>query len=217
MTIHYFLSGADERTGRLSAERWLQAFPDGLLLFGGNEPPPVSQQGPQVVLWVPVTGSAWLDRVTALTQGSRAVRVVVLSPSPDDTEGLRALDAGACGYCHLYAVPELLREVAAVVTQGGLWLGPDLVKRLMVATRDLLARSPSAPVPVLNLSALSERELQVARAVAQGKSNKEVADQLFISERTVKAHLGHVFEKLGVRDRVQLVMHMARDPHVQQA
>jgi DNA-binding NarL/FixJ family response regulator len=53
------------------------------------------------------------------------------------------------------------------------------------------------------------REAQVARAVAVGRSNKEVADLLFISERTVKAHLSAVFEKIGVRDRLQLVLRLA--------
>ena len=56
---------------------------------------------------------------------------------------------------------------------------------------------------------LTAREVEVARAVAQGRSNKEVADLMFISERTVKAHLGSIFDKLGVRDRLQLVLHMA--------
>jgi DNA-binding NarL/FixJ family response regulator len=56
---------------------------------------------------------------------------------------------------------------------------------------------------------LSARELQVAQAVAEGRSNKEVADLLSISERTVKAHLGAVFEKLGIRDRLQLVLFAA--------
>ncbi len=58
-------------------------------------------------------------------------------------------------------------------------------------------------------AALSAREAQVARTVLAGRSNKEVAAQLFISERTVKAHLGAVFEKLGVRDRLQLVLRLA--------
>jgi DNA-binding NarL/FixJ family response regulator len=102
--------------------------------------------------------------------------------------------------------------VAQVIQHGGLWLGPDLVQRLMAATRDVLARSPNAPVQAADVSALSDRELQVARAVADGHTNKEVADLLHISERTVKAHLGSVFEKLGVRDRLQLVLRLARQP-----
>jgi DNA-binding NarL/FixJ family response regulator len=136
--------------------------------------------------------------------------VVVLSSVPEQVEGLRALNAGARGYCHLLAAPVLLQEVAQVVSLGGLWVGPDLVQRLMAATRELLQRSPDAVRPAVDLSVLSERELQVARAVAEGQSNREVAEQLHITERTVKAHLGAVFEKLGLRDRVQLVLQLAQ-------
>ena len=78
------------------------------------------------------------------------------------------------------------------------------------------ARAPAATAaavvaaPVANVWALlSVREAQVARAVTAGRSNREVAALLFISERTVKAHLGTVFEKLGVRDRLQLVLRLA--------
>ena len=90
---------------------------------------------------------------------------------------------------------------------AGCGSGTSLVQRLVAATRELVQRNPGADGgAVCDLSALSEREAQVARAVAQGRSNKEVAEQLFISERTVKAHLGAIFDKLGVRDRVQLVL-----------
>jgi DNA-binding NarL/FixJ family response regulator len=105
----------------------------------------------------------------------------------------------------------MLQDVGGVVAQGGLWLGPELVDRIVAATRELLDRSPAAAetLPTVNLSALSARELEVARAVAAGRSNREVAETLFISERTVKAHLGAVFEKLGVRDRLQLALQLS--------
>jgi DNA-binding NarL/FixJ family response regulator len=146
-------------------------------------------------------------------------RVVVLSNAPEQLEGLNALDHGASGYAHAYAVPALLQEVALVVALGGLWVGPELLQRLVGASSAALARIPlsaaepaseAAPVPANNAwAALSAREAQVARAVTAGRSNKEVASQLFISERTVKAHLSAVFEKLGVRDRLQLVLRLA--------
>lgn len=187
-------------------ERWLQAFPDGQ--WSNWTTLEVSLRAGDTV-WVPVTYPDWEACVSALLARQPACAVVVVSGVLQDAEGLRALNAGARGYCHLLAVPELMREVAQVVSHGGLWVGPSLVQRLMSATREALARSPNAQLPTVDLSPLSEREAQVARAVAAGKSNKEVAEQLFISERTVKAHLGAVFEKLGVRDRVQLVLHLA--------
>ena len=186
-------------------ERWLRAFPDGLWCNWATLRQTV-QAGDTI--WIAVTHEGWLDMIGTLLRSHAESRVVVLSPVPYEAEGLRAINAGARGYCHLLAVPELLREVAQVVRLGGLWIGPDLVQRLMSATRILLDRGQA--VQQADLSALSEREAQVARVVAAGKSNREVAEQLHISERTVKAHLGSVFEKLGVRDRVQLVLHLTQ-------
>jgi DNA-binding NarL/FixJ family response regulator len=187
-------------------ERWVQAFPAGMWC------PPAKltatlQAG--AVVWVPTVLSRWEERVRTLLAQHPGTQVVVASPVPEDSEGLRAIQAGARAYCHLQAVPGVLQEVDQVVRHGGLWVGPDLVLRLMRATQQALSGSPSAPLPEVDLSVLSERERQVALAVAEGRSNREVAQSLFISERTVKAHLGAVFEKLGVRDRVQMVLQLS--------
>ncbi len=206
MGRQYFLASAVAQPPITPPERWLLAFPDGQWCAWS-----ALHQGVQAgdTVWVTVQHEDWLPKVAALVQTQPACHVVVVSLLPYDAEGLRAVNAGARGYCHQLAVPYMLSEVAQVVEHGGIWLGPDLVQRLVAATRDWLERSPGTPADQADLSALSEREAQVARAVAQGQSNKEVAEQLHISERTVKAHLGAVFEKLGVRDRVQLVLHMS--------
>ena len=205
MSKQHYLASAATSPPITPPERWLQAFPQG---HWSNWQTLLAALQPGDTVWVPVSHADWLDKVSALQQAQPTCRVVVVSLLPYDAEGLRAVNAGAHGYCHQMAVPEMLREVAEVVQHGGLWLGPELVQRMVLATRELLSRSPNAELPKVDLSVLSERELQVARAVAEGKSNKEVADGLHISERTVKAHLGAVFEKLGVRDRVQLVLHL---------
>jgi two-component system, NarL family, nitrate/nitrite response regulator NarL len=188
------------------AQRWTAAFPDGVAADWGAL---LGAVRPGDTVWVPVATPAWEARVAELLAQRPGVLVVVVSTVLQDPEGLRAFNVGARGYCHQLAVPAVLKEVRQVVEHGGLWLGPELVQRLMNATRDVLQRSPNAPVPKADLSGLSDRERQVAQAVAAGKSNKEVADQLHISERTVKAHLGVVFEKLGVRDRVQMVLQLS--------
>ncbi len=185
-----------------ATDRWREAFPDGGLLHG--------PQDLADVVWVPVLHRDWLDRVKALVRTGRC-SVVVLSPSPNQLEGLSAVNEGARAYSHLYALPALQREVAQVVEHGGFWLGPDLVQRLVAATRVVLERGAAVEASV-DTAQLSPREVAVAQAVAQGKSNKEIAAALFISERTVKAHLGHIFEKLGVRDRVQLALRWAQAP-----
>ncbi|MEO0002816.1 MAG: hypothetical protein RLZZ22_508 [Pseudomonadota bacterium] len=207
MNVHHFLVQALAPWPVIARERWQQAFPSGRSRHW-IELQEAVMAGDTV--WIPVMLEDWRLKIAALLRLQPDCRVVVLSSVPDQVEGLRALHAGARGYCHLLAAPSLLQEVAQVVSLGGLWVGPELVQRLMSATRELLQRSPDAVRLPVDLSVLSEREFQVARAVAEGKSNREVAEQLHIAERTVKAHLGAVFEKLGLRDRVQLVLHLAQ-------
>lgn len=176
-----------------------------------------SLQAAQCLVWLSSADPLWADDLRQIRQSQTNARVVLLSGVPDSLEGLNALNQGVRGYAHAYAVPALLQEVALVVAHDGLWVGPELLQRLVGASSAALARRPppaaalaSAPASASNAwAALSVREAQVARAVSAGRSNKEVATQLFISERTVKAHLGAVFEKLGVRDRLQLVLRLA--------
>jgi DNA-binding NarL/FixJ family response regulator len=118
---------------------------------------------------------------------------------PEDEQGLAALSAGASGYCSALTLPAVLRQVAGVVEHGGLWVGPQLMRRLM---QGLAVRNIEAAEPALDM--LSQRERQVAEAAARGSTNKEIARVMGITERTVKAHLSAAYEKLGVRDRMQL-------------
>lgn len=133
-------------------------------------------------------------------------RMVVLSDQPTDEEALAAFTAGARGYCNTHATAPLLRQVAAVVLQGGLWIGESLMQRLVSATSRLQAADSITFISQDEIwsSGLTERETEVASTLANGASNKEIASMLGITERTVKAHVGAVLEKLHVRDRLQL-------------
>lgn len=177
----------------------------------------------QSLVWLSSADAQWPLALRQILQARPDVRVVLLSGVPEPGEGLRALNDGARGYTHAYGVPALLQEVALVIEHGGLWVGPDLLQRLVGSTTAALAAQqavskaqlPAAAAPSADTNAwasLSAREAQVARAVSAGRSNKEVAAKMFISERTVKAHLGAIFEKLGVRDRLQLVLRLSASP-----
>jgi two-component system, NarL family, nitrate/nitrite response regulator NarL len=155
----------------------------------------------------------WLDErladapglLATIRQSGRPWVVVSLAPQQD--RALTALATGARGYCHALAAPEMLRDVAAAVCHGGLWVGADLVQRLL---RSL--PTPSAELVDDDLALLSERERETAQLVAEGLSNKEIARKLEITERTVKAHVSSVFAKLGLRDRLQLALRFGRRP-----
>lgn len=197
MARHVFVTARPE-----PIPRWLEAFPDAQLLQDqGPDETDFSRLADASLVWLHVTGdapavSAWVGTVHA---AAPHVPIVVLSNVPEDDQGMAALAAGASGYCSALTLPAVLRQVAGVVEHGGLWVGPQLMRRLM---QGLAARNSDAPEPVLDR--LSQRERQVAVAVARGATNKEIARVLGITERTVKAHLAAAFEKLGVRDRMQL-------------
>ena len=145
--------------------------------------------------------------------GGGQLAILATSSRPDDEEGLAALNAGACGYCHSHAPIDTLRQALDVIAGGELWVGRALLSRLLRLVDSRLPRAGLAEWA----RPLTEREREVAHHAALGESNVAIADALGITERTVKAHLSAAFEKLGVRDRLQLVLVLAHDAQLQPA
>jgi len=179
--------------------RWKDAFADGVYLTWDIA---VSARIKPDIVWLNVHAPGWKELLANALRQFGDAPVVVVSNIPNEREAMSAMVAGAHGYCHAWSSPEQLREVAQVVSRGGYWVGQALMARLIgVVTKNQ---------PVLDElpGELSEREAEVAREVVAGRSNKEIARALGITERTVKAHLGAVFAKLGVRDRLQLALRL---------
>jgi len=181
---------------------WREALPDAQLIARSEFASlPAHEAG---ILWWRQRAGEAVDEVLPQPVLSGDQHIVVLCDEPDESLVLQALKAGASGCCNSYAAPEVLRQVALVVGNGGLWIGQSLLQQLVSSTARVLAQRP-APAEDSDWTALlSEREAQVARLVASAASNKEIASRLAISERTVKAHLTSIFEKLDLRDRLQL-------------
>ncbi|MGE5469917.1 MAG: LuxR C-terminal-related transcriptional regulator [Bacteroidota bacterium] len=182
---------------------WQQAMPQAALLrrdrFGGL---PAGQEG---VVWCRLRSGENVEAVLGAIIGHTGGNpLVLLCDEPDEALVMQALEAGAAGCCNTHAAPEVLKQVALVVSNGGLWIGQSLLRQLVGSTSRILGERSSRPPRDDWSTLLSERETQVARLVAGGASNKEIASQLAITERTVKAHLTAVFEKLSLRDRLQL-------------
>lgn len=156
------------------------------------------------IIWSRLRGGEPVDVALAAIDRSGGQPLVLLSDVPDEGQVLQALALGAAGCCNSRAAPEVLRQVAVVVGNGGLWVGQSLLRQLVGATTRRFGQLQNLPKNDDWTLLLSEREIQVARLVANGASNKEIAEPLAITERTVKAHLTAIFEKLGVRDRLQL-------------
>lgn len=195
MSQHCFLTKAPSEH-----PAWRQAFPNLILCSDtAQHPDDVAD-----VLWILSTVENW--EALVLHYQEKSARVIVLSMQPNIEEAFRAFSAGARGYAHAWSSPLILKQIDVVTEQNGLWIGPDMLKGLMLLSQKS-ARAPSSSKTSI-INGLSDREREVAEQVAQGLTNKEVARKLSITERTVKAHLGAIFRKLGIRDRVQLVLHL---------
>jgi DNA-binding NarL/FixJ family response regulator len=128
-------------------------------------------------------------------------RILILTTFDLDDYVYAALRAGASGFVLKDDPPEQLLAAIRTVAAGDALLSPAVTKRVI----EKFAGTPHAPPPK-GFDELSTRELEVFRLIARGLSNAEIAQELFISETTVKTHVTHVLQKLDLRDRVQAVV-----------
>lgn len=134
-------------------------------------------------------------------------RVIVLTTFDTDEYALQALRAGASGFLLKDVKPETLLESIRTVTTGGAVIAPTTTRRLLDSTlRDGGRRRSPDPGQQQRLDRLTNREREILLELATEDSNTEIAARLFVSEATVKTHVGQVLAKLQVRDRVQAVV-----------
>ena len=139
-----------------------------------------------------------------LVDGNDRTKVLMLTTFDLDEYVFEALRAGASGFLVKDVPPEQLVAGIRSVASGESLLAPSVTRRLI---QEFVRRPPDAMrSPPPELAQLTERETEVLRMMAHGRSNAEIANEVFVSESTVKTHVGHVLAKLGVRDRVQAVV-----------
>jgi DNA-binding NarL/FixJ family response regulator len=130
-------------------------------------------------------------------------RILILTTFERDEYVFEALRSGASGFLLKNASPEQLIEAVKVVSQGEGLLAPSVTRRLI----EEFAKRPAVAPRTPELNQLTEREAEVLRMLARGKSNAEIADALFVGEATVKTHVSNILTKLDLRDRVQAVVY----------
>jgi DNA-binding NarL/FixJ family response regulator len=135
--------------------------------------------------------------------GNRTNRVIILTTFERDDYVFDALRAGASGFVLENAPPEELVHAVRIVAAGEALLAPSVTRKVI----EEYARRPAPRRGDVGLARLTQREVEVLRLLSTGKSNGELAAQLYVGEGTIKTHVSNVLTKLGLRDRVQAVVY----------
>lgn len=161
----------------------------------------IATHRPDVVLMdVRMPGTDGLAATRRLNAGADPPPVLILTTFEDDDVLWGAVDAGAAGFLLKDTPADELVAAIRATAGGGSWLDPRVTPRL-------LGRLRAQPQPQHGaLDALTPRELEVLTMMARGDTNPEIAERLFLSERTVKTHVGNIFTKLAARDRTAAIL-----------
>ncbi|HEY3997262.1 MAG TPA: response regulator transcription factor [Candidatus Xenobia bacterium] len=170
----------------------------------------VTRLNPDIVLMdINLPGMNGIEATRIIKTEHPDVEVIILSMYDEEQYVLESVKAGATGYVLKDISPDDLLRAVKTVHHGGSMIQPSLARKVL---REFANLAREAPVPgrAALLRELSEREMEVLHFVADGKSNREIAEAMTISEKTVKAHLRTIFRKLEVTDRAQAVAYAMR-------
>ncbi len=147
-----------------------------------------------------------IEATSQITRRAPHVRVVILSMHPNEAYITRALQAGAKGYLLKDSADDDLIRALTLVSQGKSFFSPAVAKVML----DDYVRHLAERGIVDRYDSLSEREREIFQLVAEGRSNKDIADLLFVSANTIETHRAHIMEKLDVHSAVELVLYAVR-------
>jgi two-component system, NarL family, response regulator LiaR len=158
---------------------------------------------PDVVLMdLVMPGMDGIEATRRLREAHPGLKIIVLTSFAEDDKLFPALRAGASAYLLKDVGPGELAEAIRAAARGETLLGPGVTQRLVSGIAGGADRQPE--------SELTERELEVLRCIARGRSNKEIGGDLGISEKTVKTHVGSILSKLSLQDRTQAALYAVR-------
>lgn len=186
---------------------WVEAFPKAKMTALINTKPTKVQKNAPHIFWLHMNEDRqqWLtNSIHFIQKNYENAKIVVLANAPNQAEAFHAMSMGVVAYSHAYSPAFVLTEIKTVISHGGVWLGQDLLRRIIEVSTSLAGNQ--AEQVNQHLKTLTKREKEVAIEAAKGLSNKEIARILSITERTVKAHLSSTFERLGAKDRLHLAL-----------
>lgn len=129
--------------------------------------------------------------------------LMVFADVPNDLEAVMLFRAGVLGYANTYLSAQRLHQALNAALSGQVWIGHALMQRIINGSTNKALKRGEPIRPTINVT---DREWEIALLVGKGQSNLEIAAQLDISERTVKAHIGSIFKKTGTQSRLQLAL-----------
>ncbi len=175
---------------------------------GGEAVDSARRNPPDVVLMdIRMPGTDGIEATRRIIAANPAVRVLVLTTFDLDEYAFGALRVGASGFLLKDVRPAELITAIRTVAAGNAVVSPRVTRRLLEEYAQVMPASAARQAEHYpQLSSLTERESEVLEAVARGLSNAEIAATLYVSETTVKSHVGRILAKLGLRDRVQIVV-----------
>jgi DNA-binding NarL/FixJ family response regulator len=150
------------------------------------------------IVLIQLSDLATIEQVKKIAQ--QPFDVLLFCNEPSITEGLNLFQFGIKGYLNTFATVERIQQALTTISAGSIWLGTEILQAMIQSVGE------NNQIDEHWKALLTDRELEVVSLVLQAKSNREIAEQLFITERTVKAHMHNIFEKLEVSDRLALVL-----------
>ncbi|BHH85445.1 response regulator transcription factor [Desulforhopalus sp. 52FAK] len=152
------------------------------------------------------------QQLKEITQSDKVKKIFVLSDRPDDAEGLLCLQLGCVGYANTYLSPDKLKAGLEALESGLIWVGASLMRKLIrgLPSSDEQRKVEDNSQATTVLDSLTPREFQIARLVADGLHNLEIAGEIGVAERTVKAHLSKIYSKTSTKGRLQLALLFGR-------
>lgn len=161
------------------------------------------QEWDVVVLDISMPGKSGIDALKELKQERPRLPVLVLTSHSVEQYAVRVMKAGAAGYMTKESAPEHLIEAVRKVMKGGKYISPQLAE-VLAATLAVDTEKPPHEI-------LSDREYQVLRLIAAGKTVGEIASELFLSDKTISSHRAHILQKLGMKTTADLIRYAIKN------
>lgn len=195
---------------KVQLAQFLEELPHDIEACGFNDERATLKDGPapdMLLLHLESCGSQLQSYLKMLHREHKSVKTVMLSDVPNFKIGRELLALDIYGYGNINMSASSLKQLVDIVLAGNIWLYPEFIQKL-VTLSNLQDNEDSSDDDLLDM--LSQREREVALLAAKGLSNREISEQIDTTERTVKAHLSSIFQKLGIKDRLSLALKLKK-------